>query len=896
MWKKLHRLVFGRDCELRDRMLRTIIMVGGLVTIVGIGEILLTMELNALLITFLVILLVVMGTSLFITFKYGKYDAAATLIGFLIIVIVFPVMFLLSGGLDGGPSIWMTLGIFYMFVMFTGKKLAVFTVLCAIMYGGAYMLAYFRPDLIVPMGSMSAAYIDSFFSVFAVGICTGLVIKIQMKVFEEEHRQNILQREELERTSNSKNVFFANMSHEIRTPINTIVGLNEMILRRNPGGEVRDYALDIQLASKMLLNQVNDILDLSQMEMKKMKVIPVEYRTEDLFVELVELILVQAEKKRLNLFVEVDKTIPSVLYGDEKRIKQIILNLLDNAVKYTQEGGVTLTASGEEDENGEYILKVQVADTGIGIRKEDIEYLYDSFNRVEEKRNRRIVGSGLGLAITKQLVDLMDGEITVDSIYTKGSTFSVSLNQKIVDKTPVGSIKFGERADQDGKSYAALFTAPEARVLVVDDNRMNAQVAQKLLSFTQMQIDLAESGMECLEMAKKKYYHLILLDYMMPGMNGQETLKALRDQENGLCRETPVVALTANAVADAGQQYREQGFDGYVEKPVQGRALEEEILRFLPPEIVKLQEDVSETGAARNIGRITGKRRKKIYVTADCVCDIPADLLEKYNVKLMYLYIRTPNGRFADTREIDSDSLAQYMTADSSSVYADSVTVQEYEEFFAEMLTEAEEVIHVSMSSEIGGSFHIAQAAAKGFDHVHVIDSEQVSGGMGLVTLMAAKMVMEGKRADDICEEVEKMKHHVRTCFIMPGADVYMQSGRTSSLVARLCKNFHLRPVANIRQKKIVLTSLRGGSLENVWRWGIRRHLRKKRKISRQIILVTHVGCSVKQLEWIKSEILKCVPFDRVMIQKASLTVACNSGLESIGISYYEAEDKKTVI
>ena len=887
MWEKLLELVFGKNCELRDRMLRTIILVGGLVTIIGIGEIFLTMELNSLLITFLVILLVVMGSSLFITFKYGKYDLAATLIGFLVIVIVFPVMFLLSGGLDGGPSIWMTLGIFYMFVMFTGKKLAIFTVLCTVMYGGAYLLAYFRPDLIVPMGSTSAAYIDSFFSVFAVGVCTGLIIKIQMKVFEEEHRQNILQREELERASKSKSIFFANMSHEIRTPINSIVGLNEMILRCNPGGETRDYAYDIQLASKMLLNQVNDILDLSQMEMKKMKVVPVEYQVKDLFMELVELILIQAEKKRLNLYVDIDPGIPSVLYGDEKRIKQVILNLLDNAVKYTQEGGVTLIARGEENEDGGITLKVRVSDTGIGIRKEDIEYLYDSFNRVEEKRNTRIVGSGLGLAITKQLVELMGGEITVDSIYTKGSTFSVILNQQVVNKTPVGTIAFAERGEA-GESYRPSFMAPEARVLVVDDNHMNALVTQKLLSHTKMQIDTASSGAECLEMAKKKFYHVILLDYMMPGMNGPETLEALRSQENGLCRETPVIALTANALSDGAQMYHEQGFDGYVEKPVQGKVLEAEVMQFLAPEILELQVQGTDGEESLRVGRTATKRRKKIYVTADCVCDVPADLLEKYGVKLMYLYIRTPKGRFADTREIDSDSLAQYMTAESSSVYADGVTVQEYEEFFAEMLTEAENVIHVSMASGIGGSFQVATAAAKGFDHVHVIDSGQVSGGMGLVTLMAAKMVMDGMRTEEICAEVEKMKNNVHTCFVLPGADIFWQSGRTSALVARICKTFHLHPIATMRQQKLTLTALKGGSLESAWRKAVRRHFRSRRKVSRQIVLITHVGCSVKQLEWLCKEIEKCVSFDRVIIQKASLTVACNAGFESIGISYYE--------
>ncbi len=887
MLKKIHQLIFGKDCELRERMLRSFIMVGGLATIIGIGEVILTMQLNPLLITVLILLLVVMGTSLYVSFKYGKYDVAATAIGFIIIILIFPMMFMVSGALEGGPSIWMALGVFYIFLMFTGKKQLVFLGLSLLAYGTVYLLAYYKPDLVVPMSTEAVAYIDSFFSVFAVGMCAGMIVKLQMKVFETEHKLNIAQQEALERSSKSKSVFFANMSHEIRTPINAIIGLNEMILRSNPSGENREYALDIQLASKMLLNQVNDILDLSQMEMKKMRVVPVEYQTEELFSDLVDLIRIQAEKKKLELRVNIDKNIPSVLYGDEKRIKQVLLNILDNAVKYTREGSVTVSVEAEEKADGEVLLKIQIADTGIGIRKEDMEYLYDSFNRVDENRNLRIVGSGLGLAITKQLVDLMQGEIMVDSIYTKGTTFTVLLSQKVVDKQPVGAVDILKHGVAEGESYKPGFVAPKARVLIVDDNHMNALVAKRLLSYTKVQIDIAQSGRECLDMAKKKFYHVILLDHMMPDMDGPETLQALRSQENGLCRETPVIALTANVMSNAQNVYQEQGFDGYVEKPIQGRILEEEILQFLPPEIIELQDTATGNPGDEYQQKFAVKRRKRLCVTADCVCDLPTELLEKYGIKLMYLYIKTPHGRFADTREIDSDSLVQYMTADSCSVQADSVTVQEFEEFFAERLTEAEEVIHVAMGSRTGKSYHTAMIAAKSFDHVHVIDSGQVSGGMGLVTLIAAWLAADGKNVEEICQEVERMKGNVQTCFIMPGADVFWQSGRTSAVVAKACRMLHLHPMAVMRQGRVVLSHFMGGSLESAWRWGIHWHLRKKRKISRRIIVITHVGCSVKQLDWIRNEIQKCVPFERIMIQKASLTVACNSGVESIGIAYY---------
>jgi len=476
----------------------------------------------------------------------------------------------------------------------------------------------------------------------------------------------------------------------------------------------------------------------------------------------------------------------------------------------------------------------------------------------------------------------------VDSIYTKGTTFTVILNQKIVDEEPMGAVDFLHHGVMDGETYHPSFVAPEARVLVVDDNDMNAIVAKRLLSFTKVQVDVVHSGIECLKMTKKKFYHVILMDYMMPGMNGRETLEALRKQENGLCRETAVLALTANAGPEARMQYLEEGFDGYVEKPIPGRLLETEIARFLPSEILELQDLDGETSQDAYFRKRSGRKRKKIYVTADCVCDIPQDLLEKYDIKLMYLYIKTPLGRFADTREIDSDSLAQYMTADSCSVCADSVTVQEFEDFFAQRLTEAEEVIHIAMASGAGKSYESAVLAAKCFDHVHVIDSGQVSGGMGLVVLGAARSAMQGKSVEEISAEVEAIKKKVRTRYIMANADVFWQSGRTSAVVAKMCRSMHLHPVAVVRQNKVVLSMLLGGNLESAWKWAIRVHMRNRRKISRDIVVITHVGCSVKQLEWIAEEVQKMATFDRVIIQKASLTVACNSGMESIGIAYYE--------
>ncbi|MGN0507097.1 MAG: DegV family protein [Lachnospiraceae bacterium] len=888
MWKKMIQELSGKNCEFGERMFRTVIMAGGLATIIGIIEIPLVMEIDAMIVAMLFLLLLAMGICLFATFRYSRYDIAAVVLGLIIIAVIFPVMFMLSAGLNGGAAVWMALGFAYIFIMFTGKRLIFFLVLCVTAYGGTYLLALHFPEYIVPMASEELAYLDSYFSVIVVGFLIGIILKTQMKIFEKEHKLNVEQKEALERSSNTKNAFFANMSHEIRTPISTIIGLNEMIMREHTSDATREYAQDIELASKMLLNQINDILDLSQLEMQKMSIVPVQYRTKELFGELVDMIRIRMKKKKLELYLDIDRNLPSVLLGDERRLKQVLLNILDNAVKYTEEGSVTLSAHAEKCSEEEIMLQIKIADTGVGIRQEDLAHIYDAFRRVDEKDHSRIVGSGLGLAITKQLLDLMNGEIAVDSIYTKGSEFTVTLKQKVVDAEAIGDINLLEKDMAEGTPYQASFEAPEAKILVVDDNAVNSMVVSRLLTDTKVKVDTANSGFECLEMTKKKYYNVILMDHMMSKMDGVETLKAIRTQENGLCRETVVIALTANALSGAEEMYREQGFDSYLEKPIHGKVLETELLKFLPPDLIEYQA-VTDTAPGGNslIQNIAGRRRKKVCITTDCVCDIPSELLEKYDIEMMYLYIKTPQGRFADTKEIDSDSLAEYISFTNSTAYVDSVTVEEYEEFFADVLTRAEQVIHISMASQVGISYHIAMTAAKGFDHVRVIDSCQISCGQSLLSLYAAKLAKDGKTSNEICELVEKMKTRIQSKFILPSVDIFYQNGRVNAVTATACRLLQLHPYAGMRQKKVALFALLGGTLEMAWKSGIYWHLHSGRKIDRSVVFISHVGCSVEQLEWVRKEVLKYVPFERVIIQKASFSVACNSGLGTIGISYY---------
>ena len=265
-------------------------------------------------------------------------------------------------------------------------------------------------------------------------------------------------------------------------------------------------------------------------------------------------------------------------------------------------------------------------------------------------------------------------------------------------------------------------------------------------------------------------------------LDGQQTMKEIRTQENGRCHESSVIALTGNAMFGAGKMYYEQGFDGYVEKPIEGKLLEKEILEALPPAIVKhhAKEEVALKTESR-ILEIMRNKRKRILITSDCVCDLPQDMLEEYGIEIMHLYVKTPYGRFKDVVEIDSDNLTQFVSKDRSRAIPDSVTIEEYEEFFAKTLSLAEQVIHFAVSSRCGESYNVAVKAAKGFDHVRVIDSGQVSGGQGLLVMHAAKMAKEGKRVEQICEEIEKLKSNVRISFLMPSAYIFSQRGRAAA-------------------------------------------------------------------------------------------------------------------
>lgn len=436
-------------------------------------------------------------------------------------------------------------------------------------------------------------------SVYTLGtmLMTGLlfllimaIIKTGQDLFDSEQKKN-----QAIVASKAQAQFLASMSHEIRTPINAVIGMNEMIIRESDNDTIREYAHNIKSSSNMLLGLVNDVLDFSKIESGQLELVMENYNLASLIQDEMVLLNARAAGKAISTQMEVSDDLPSKLYGDELRIKQIITNLLSNAVKYTKEGTVTFRVSCKWKSEEQVLLSFEVQDTGAGIRPEDVESLFSSFKRLELEKNRHIEGTGLGLNIAKSLVEQMEGSISVDSKYGKGSTFTVLIPQKVVDKTPIENVEEAVRKlRNENMKPGQRFVAPRARILVVDDNKMNLTVIGALLKRTKMQIDYADSGQKCLDMTKNQAYDIILMDHMMPEMDGIETLTKLRAEESNPNQNTVAVALTANAIAGCREMYLEQGFDDYCSKPVRAEALDALLVQHLQPELVQFVEEASK--------------------------------------------------------------------------------------------------------------------------------------------------------------------------------------------------------------------------------------------------------------------------------------------------------------
>ena len=401
-------------------------------------------------------------------------------------------------------------------------------------------------------------------------------------------KQLIELKEDAEHANEEKSSFLARMSHEIRTPINAVLGMNEMILRETESDQIREYASNIHSAGRTLLSIINDILDLSKIESSKMEIVETDYNLGNLLVDIGNMISMRAEEKNLSFKITADSGLPRNLHGDEMRIKQCIVNILTNSVKYTQEGSVTMKMESAGGQDDILKLRVVVTDTGIGIRQEELHMLFEPFTRLDARRNKSVEGTGLGLSITKRLLEMMDGSLSVESEYGKGSTFSFVIPQKVIGTELLGDYRKAVN-DTEGREtdIRTAFIAPQAKILAVDDNRVNLTVVKGLLKRLKVQFDSALSGQECLDKVKQNHYDIIFLDHMMPDMDGVETLRRMQQIEEYMQQPSVVIALTANAIVGAKEEYMQAGFEDYLSKPIDAERLEELIGQYLHPGLVE---------------------------------------------------------------------------------------------------------------------------------------------------------------------------------------------------------------------------------------------------------------------------------------------------------------------
>lgn len=891
--------ILGRKNEIRNRIFRLLLLAAGVLSLGGLIEDMLLSDDHIMLLPMGILALAV-AVAMVVNFRFHKENISLWVLGVPLVTGVLPLIYITSGGVQGGATNWFFLGMVYTFLLFDGWGLMVMLILSVGATTSVYLLGMIFPEQIHHLPSEEAVIVDSMVSVLIIGLVMGGIIRFQLYVYEQERRVTEKQKKQLEESGRAKNLFFAKISHEIRTPINTVIGLNEMNLREQLPLEVMENSIAMQKAAVSLLGLINELLDLSQIETSRMSLFEEPYETKRMICNLVDMVSMRARNKHLNFQVEVDPNLPSRLKGDEKRISQVLVNLLTNAVKYTEQGMIFFEVGLETISEKELWLEASVRDSGIGIKKEDIPHLFEYYTRMDQQKTHNIEGSGLGLSITRQLVELMHGEITVDSIYRKGSTFKVRLRQEVIDPEPVGSIDFAGRIrgraqmmqGRPGKVYVPKFEAPEARLLIVDDAKANIEVLKKLLRSTRVRIDGALDYEEALASTSKHYYHLIFLDYMMPGMNGAEILQAIRQQEDGLCRETPVVCLTGTAKTDSGEREMGFGFDGYLQKPVRGELLEGTVLRFIPDEVVEFVRE-SENKQAEEammaqlvVNRLSSHRRKRVCITTNCLSDLSPRRAEQFGVRMIFSYIETKQGRFVDTLEIDGKNVKNYLSYTESAAKAISPSVEDYENFFADTLEQAENVIHISVADNIGDSYRNALVAAGSFDHVKVVNSGLLSGGLGLLVISAARMARRGMNSEEILVELEELERKITGTFLAPTISVLGKSGYAGNMLRVLGERTRVHPFFYVRKSGIHFKGFKIGAFDVARRHYIRSVFRFRRKVDTDIVYITHVSSSIRELDSIVREIRRYVNFDQVVVERCCVACAVNAGLGTIGIAF----------
>ncbi|MCR5719977.1 MAG: response regulator [Lachnospiraceae bacterium] len=638
--KKLIKMFVGEHLEIKYRLLNFMLIVcflgGAIGTVVSLIE---GIELPGLLAAYSLELLAVIG--IYMSIVKNKPKTAAVLTATLGNFLFFPLMYISSGGIMSGMPLWFVMGLLFIYLVLEGVVFYVVLTISCLIIVGLVLLDYYMPGLTNPLTG-SAFFFDVVFAVLMVSLIFGIIFKYQAYTYEKNRKEILHKDKELSemnakliQAGNAKDEFLARMSHEIRTPINAIMGMDEMIVRECDDQLIKDYAESIKGAGRTLLALINDVLDFSKIESGKLEILPEKYELASLVSDCYSMVSTAATEKGLMLKANIDPTLPVLLWGDEMRIRQVICNLLTNAVKYTERGFVELAVEKKDTKDEKVLIKVSVKDSGVGIPPAERETIFTAFNRIDEMKYKNMEGTGLGLAISKSLVELMGGTIDVKSEPDFGSIFSFEVWQGAESGDEIGD--YNDRLNKlgEGRSvpYKPSFTAPDAKIMVVDDVPINLDVVRGLLKKTQVQLDCVVSAEKAVKIAENIRFDMILMDHMMPGMDGIEALHLIK--ENGENVNTPIVVMTANAVAGMREQYLKEGFDDYISKPIKPEEMENLVLKYVS------RDKLSETKTEKE--KVTGKQIpvRKIDSVEELkekfdFLDIPTGLLYCMNDEEMY--------------------------------------------------------------------------------------------------------------------------------------------------------------------------------------------------------------------------------------------------------------------